>query len=112
MGDFDRLSDFEQLVLLAVVRLDDDAYGVTVRREIERVSGRPASTTATYAALERMEQRALVTSWVGDSTPVRGGRAKKHFRLTSEGAAALHDARTEMERMWEGLEAHPDLEVP
>lgn len=112
MGDTDRLSDFEQLVLLAVVRLDDDAYGVTVRREIETVTGRSASTTATYAALERLEQRGLVTSWVGEATPVRGGRAKKHFRLTTEGATALHEARAEMERMWEGVDAHPDLEVP
>lgn len=112
MGDTDRLSDFEQLILLAVLRLATDAYGVNVRREIERVTRRSVSTTATYAALERMEQRGLVTSWVGEATPVRGGRAKKHFRLTAEGAGALHDARAEMERMWEGLDAHPDLEVP
>ena len=112
MADTGRLSDFEQLVLLAVVRLDDDAYGVTVRREIERVSGRSASMTATYAALERMEQRGFVASWVGEATPVRGGRAKKHFRLTAEGATSLHGARAEMARMWEGLDAHPDLDVP
>lgn len=111
MGDLDRLSDFEQLVLLAVVRLEDEAYGVTVRREIEKRSGRSASTTATYAALERMEQRSLVESWVGEATPVRGGRAKKHFRLTARGAHALRAARAEMARMWDGLDAHPDLEV-
>jgi PadR family transcriptional regulator PadR len=112
MGDTHRLSEFEQLVLLAVVRLDEDAYGVTVCREIESVSGRSPSVTATYAALERMEQWRLVDSWVGEATPVRGGRAKKHFRIRPEGARALHNARAEMERMWEGLDAHPDLEVP
>jgi PadR family transcriptional regulator PadR len=112
MGDPIRLSDFEQLVLLAVVRLEDDAYGVTVRREIEERGGRPVSVTATYGALERMEQRGLVESWIGEATPTRGGRAKKHFRITPEGASALWDARAELHRMWEGLEAHPDLGFP
>ena len=106
------LSDFEQLVLLAVVRLGDDAYGVTVHREIERRTGRSASVTATYAALERMEQRGFATSSIGEATPVRGGRAKKHFEVTPEGALALREARAHMERMWEGLDAHPDLELP
>jgi len=106
------LSDFEQLVLLAVVRLEDQAYGVTVHREIESRTGRSLSVTAAYAALERMEQRGLATSWTGEATPVRGGRAKKHFQVTPQGALALREARADLERMWEGLDAHPDLEVP
>jgi DNA-binding PadR family transcriptional regulator len=106
------LSEFEQMVLLAVVRLEDEAYGVTVHREIESRTGRSASVTATYAALERMEQRGLATSRVGEATPVRGGRAKKHFQITPQGALALREARADMERMWKGLDAHPDLEVP
>lgn len=105
------LSDFEQLVLLAVVRLGQGAYGVTVHREIESRTGRSISVTATYAALERMEQRGLATSSIGEATPVRGGRAKKHFQVTPEGALALREARAHMERMWDGLEAHPDLDV-
>jgi len=111
MGD-GALSEFEQLVLLAVVRLGDDAYGVAVSREIEARTGRSASVTATYGALERMEQRGLTTSWIGDATPVRGGRAKKHFRITSDGALALRQARAHVDRMWEGLADHPDLEIP
>jgi PadR family transcriptional regulator PadR len=106
------LSDFEQLVLLAVVRLGDDAYGVVVHREIERRTGRSVSITATYAALERMEQRGYAVSWTGEASPVRGGRAKKHFRVTPTGASALREARAHLERMWDGLESHPDLEVP
>ena len=112
MSDDAYLTDFEQRLLLAVLRLGEDAYGVTVRKEIESRTGRRASTTATYAALERLEHRGLVSSWVGEATPVRGGRAKKHFAVTPAGAAALRQARRALARMWEGLEAHPDLVGP
>ncbi len=103
------LSGFEELVLLALVRLGEGAYGVAVHQEIESRTGRSASVTATYVALERLEHSGLAVSWVGDATPVRGGRAKKHFRLTPEGALALREARARVDRMWEGLDGHPDL---
>ena len=98
----------EQLVLLALARLRDDAYGVTVRQEIEERSGRPVSIASVYAALDRLERRGLAASWLSEPTPARGGRAKKHFRVTVEGADALEAARAGMERMWEGL----DLRAP
>lgn len=87
MGDVP-LSDSEQLVLLAVVRLGEGACGITVHREMEKRKGRSASVTATYAALKRMEQRGFATSSIGEAAPVRGGRAKKHFEVTPEGALA------------------------
>ena len=74
-----RLGELEQLVLLALVRLGDDAYGVTVRREIARCTGRPASFGTIYATLARLEDKGLVDSWLGDPTPLRGGRRKFSF---------------------------------
>lgn len=103
------LNEIEQLILLALVRLGDDAYGVTVREEIEERAGRAVSIAAVYAALDRLEGRGMVETWLSDPTPERGGRAKKHFRITAGGAQALQAARASMDRMWEGLEGHPDL---
>lgn len=102
--DGDSLNDLEQMVLLALARLGPDGYGVTIREEIERRAGRPVSIAAVYAALDRMERRRLVRSWLSDPTPERGGRAKKHFRIEPAGVALLHEARAAMERMWEGLD--------
>lgn len=103
------LTEFEQLVLLALVRLGEDSYGVTIREEIERRAGRAVSLASAYAALTRMEERGYVGSWVSEPTPVRGGRARKHFRIEAAGAEALRQSRSVMDRMWQGLEAHPDL---
>ena len=105
------LTEFEQLVLLALVRLGEEAYGVTIREEIEDRAGRTVSLAAAYAALERMQQRGYVNSWVSEPQPVRGGRARKHFQIEAAGAQALRASRTAMQRMWDGLEAHPDLEA-
>lgn len=98
------LTDFEQLVLLALARVGDAAYGVTVQAEIEDRTGRQASLAAVYATLGRLEERRLVESWVSPPTARRGGRATKHFRLAPAGARALDEARSAMERMWEGVE--------
>ncbi len=103
------INEMEQLILLALVRLGDDAYGVTVREEIEARAGRAVSIAAVYAALDRLEKRGFVESWVSAPTSVRGGRAKKHFRVTAEGAAAVRGARHRLDEMWQGLELHPDL---
>jgi DNA-binding PadR family transcriptional regulator len=107
----DELNEVEQLILLAIVRLADEAYGVPVRSAIEERAGRSVSLAAVYAALERMEARGHVASWLSDPLPERGGRARKHFRLTAAGARALRESREEMARMWDGLEGHPDLEA-
>ena len=104
-GDFP--GELEQMVLLAVARLEGEGYGVTVRREIERRTGRTVVIGAVYATLERLEEKGLVRSWEGEPTPERGGRAKRHFRIQPEGIRALETARTMMDRLWEGVDFRP-----
>ena len=103
-----RINEMEQLVLLALARLGDDAYGVPVREEIEERAGRPVSIAAIYSALDRLEARGFVDSWLSDPKPERGGRARKHFTITAGGIEALLEAKESMARMWEGLELSPD----
>jgi DNA-binding PadR family transcriptional regulator len=100
------LGDFEQLLLFALLRLKDDAYGVTIRREIEERAGRFVSAGAIYTALERLEAKGLVSSREGDSTPARGGRRKKYYQLEPAGASALRNAYAEIRRMADGIEGH------
>jgi DNA-binding PadR family transcriptional regulator len=104
------ISEFEQLVLLAVAQLGPEAYGMTVSREIESRTGQPVSLAAIYAALGRVEEEGLVSSWVSAPSAQRGGRAKKHFALEPAGARALEESRETMQRMWEGLELSHYLE--
>lgn len=98
------LGEFEQLVLLALVRLGPEAYGATVRREIETRAGRELSISAVYTTLERLEQKGLVRSRVGEPTPQRGGRRRKHFELLPAGAQALKVAYEAFAGMTAGLE--------
>jgi DNA-binding PadR family transcriptional regulator len=97
------LSETEQLVLLALARLGEHAYGVTVRKEIQEQGGRAISIAAVYNALDRLEQGRCASSWYSASTPERGGRARKHFAITAAGVDALREARSVMERMWDGV---------
>lgn len=99
------LGEFEQLVLFALVSLEDDAYGASVRREIEARTGRSVSAGAVYTVLERLESHGLVTSWVGEPTAERGGRRRKHYHLEREGARLLREAHDQMARMADGLTA-------
>ncbi len=101
----DALGEFEQSVLLAIVHLDDDAYGVTVRREIESRTGRSIAVGALYTALDRLERKGFVSSTMSAPTAERGGRSKRHFKVKSAGAKALRQSRDVMTRMWAGLEA-------
>jgi PadR family transcriptional regulator PadR len=103
-----QISEFEQLVLLAVARLGGEAYGMSVSDEIEARTGRSVSLAAIYAALNRLSADGLVSSWTSEPTAQRGGRAKKHFVLEAVGARALQESRSAMDRMWEGLELTPD----
>ena len=98
------LGEFEQLVLIALLRLGPDAYGATVRREIESRAQRELSISAVYTTLERLEQKGLVRSWVGDPTPERGGRRRRHFELSPLGARALKAAYRAFAGMTTGLE--------
>ena len=100
----ERLGSFEQLLLLALLRLGDDAYGVPIRDEIEERTGRVISPGAIYTALDRLETRGLVRSRLGDPTPERGGKRKRHYRLTARGASAVADAHARLAQMAHGLE--------
>jgi PadR family transcriptional regulator len=111
MSRSEHISELEQLVLLALLRQGRDAYGVSIRREIEETGGRSASIAAVYAALDRLQRQRLVTSWLSGPTPERGGRAKKHFKLLPRGATALRESREVMDRMWSGLDSKADPEA-
>ncbi len=97
------LGEFEQIVLLAILRLSDDAYAIPVREEIEARTGRTVSRGALYTALDRLERKGYVSSTQSDPTPQRGGRAKRMFRLERGGAAALKRSRETLARMWAGV---------
>jgi len=98
------LGDFEQLILLGVLRLGADAYGVSIRQEIHRRSGRDVSINAVYTTLDRLERKGLVKSWVGDPTPERGGRRKKFYALRPAGVTALRQAYRAFTAMADGLQ--------
>jgi PadR family transcriptional regulator PadR len=99
----DYLSDFEQLVLLSVLRLGQDAHGGAIRRDLEETARRPVTVASIYVALSRLEQRGLARSWMSDPKPVRGGKARKHYALEPDGIRALREAREVLERMWAGV---------
>jgi DNA-binding PadR family transcriptional regulator len=96
------LTDFELMLLLAALRVDE-AYGVRIAREVERIAGRKVLMGAAYNALDRLEKRGLVISNVGDPTPERGGRAKRYIRVTPEGLHAVKQARRVLESLWTGV---------
>ena len=97
------LGEFEQLILFALLRLGESAYGVSVRQEIEERAGRPVSSGAVYTALGRLEARSFVTSRIGETAPQRGGRRRKYYRLEPAGAAALQRAVVNVRDMSRGL---------
>ncbi len=99
------LGDFEQLVLLGVLRLGDEAYGAAIRQEIHARSGRDVSINAVYTTLDRLEGKGLLRSWVGEPTAQRGGRRRKFYALRPAGADALRLAYHAFTAMARGLEA-------
>ena len=104
----DNLGDFEQLVMLAVLRLDDEAYGTSIREELKVRAERDVSPGAIFTTLERLESRGLVSSRYGEPTAERGGRSKRFYKLTADGRRALTRALRTVRRMVQGLE--PKLE--
>ena len=104
----DNLGDFEQLVMLAVLRLDDEAYGTSIRNELKARAEREVSPGAIFTTLERLESRGLVTSRYGEPTAERGGRRKRFYKLSADGRRALARALRVVRRMVQGLE--PKLE--
>ena len=102
------LGEFELMILLAVIHLGEDAYGVPISRELEKHRGREVSVGSVYAALERLETKRLVASSLGDPTPERGGKAKRYFRITKEGLRQVHETRRVLTRLWQTI---PNLKL-
>jgi PadR family transcriptional regulator, regulatory protein PadR len=100
MTDRSYLGEFELMILLAVIHLGDEAYGVPISRELERHRGREVSVGSVYAALERLESKSLIESSLGDPTPERGGKAKRYFRITKEGLRQIHETRRVLTKLW------------
>lgn len=96
-------SDFEQQVLLTVWRLGEEAYGAAVRDELEARTGRDVAQGAVYVTLVRLEKKGLLRSRMADPTPVRGGKAKRYFRITPEGMEGAREVRHLMDRLWDGI---------
>jgi len=104
MGRIEGLSQLEQFVLLCLIRMEDEAYGVPIHQEIEQRTSRSVSIATVYSALERLEKDGLLVSHLSSPLPERGGRAKRLYRLSVEGATALKRARRVHDSMWEGVE--------
>jgi PadR family transcriptional regulator PadR len=104
MTDRDYLGEFEHIIVLALLRLEDRAYGVTVRQEIEFRIKREVSIGAVYATLDRLESKGYVKSRRGDPTPERGGRSKRFFRVTAKGVTAVNRTQRALQTMSKGLE--------
>src|SRR5580700_5479828 len=111
VGMAELLGTFEQIVLLAVLGLEEEAYGRAVLRAVQAASGddRRVSAGAVYATLDRVEAKGLLSSRIEKGTPARGGRARRFYRLTQTGASALSDARKTLEKMWRGKRWPPEV---
>jgi PadR family transcriptional regulator PadR len=97
------LTDLELMLLIAVLRVGESAYGVTIAREVEQTAGRRISIALVYATLDRLQDRGLVTSWIGEPTPERGGRAKRFFEVTAKGIRQIKDTQAALTALWTGL---------
>lgn len=104
MGKNEHLGEFEQLALLAVMRLGDEAYGARIQQELDATAGRSAAISSIYITLTRLETKGLVASELGGEGEGRGGRPRRYFRLEPAGLAALREARAQLTSMWSGLE--------
>src|SRR5580765_7053516 len=99
----DLLGSFEQAVLLAIVRLREDAYGRAILKEVQQRLERDVAPGAVHATLDRLEQKGLLASKLGSGTPVRAGRARRYYRLLPAGLRALNEARAAVDSIWHGL---------
>ena len=97
------LGEFELIILLTIIRLGDDAYGVPLSRELSKLRGRDVSVGSVYAALDRLELKGLIASSLGESTPERGGRAKRYFRVTEQGLRSVRETRKVLSKLWKSL---------
>ena len=104
MARLPTLGEFEQLVLLAILRLDDHAYGVPIRAEIREHTGREPAPGAVYTTLDRLEDKGLVRSQLGDPTPERGGRAKRYYTVTAKGVHLVTRTQRALQSLVAGVE--------
>ena len=104
----ERLGEFEELVLLCVRQLGEDAHGVAIQELLAQTTSRDATLGAIYAALDRAQRKGLADSWLGEPTAVRGGRAKRHYRVSEAGEDALRESRRVRELLW----SEPELLRP
>jgi DNA-binding PadR family transcriptional regulator len=102
------LGEFEHLIMLAIVRVGPDAYGVSIIEEVEANSGRSVSQAAAYLTLRRLEEKGWIKSKLADPTPERGGRAKRYFGLTQAGIKRLRESRATLLTMWDGIATEID----
>ena len=98
------LGEFEQMVLLAMLRLDDEVYGVPITEEIERRTGRSVSPASVYVTLRRLEKKGMVSSWLGEPIAQRGGKPRRYAKVEPEGIRALRASRQMMDALWQGLD--------
>ena|SRR5215207_6463315 len=103
MASTPTLSNFELMVMLAIIRIGDEAYGVSISREIQETTGSEVLLGSVYDALARLEEKGLITSALGEATPERGGRAKRHFRTTSKGLKLVRDTQQSLVKLWRGV---------
>jgi DNA-binding PadR family transcriptional regulator len=104
----DYLGEFEQMVLLSILRLGHGAYGLAVKEELEAVAGRTVSSGSLYTTLDRMEKKGLLASSTGETTQERGGRPRRYLRVTPDGEALLVRSRSSLLALWSGLEGTLD----
>jgi DNA-binding PadR family transcriptional regulator len=94
------LGEFEELVLLTIAALDENAYGVAIKEDIEKRTDRDLSIGALHSTITRLEEKGLIRSWLGDPTQERGGRRKRNFQLTHQGKVALHNVKELRDELW------------
>ncbi|MFC1628580.1 PadR family transcriptional regulator [Gemmatimonadota bacterium] len=104
MGNTSILGEFEQLILLAILRISGETHTAAIRQEIMDQIGRKVSRGAVYTTLDRLENKGLLSSVMGEPRPVRSGRARRYYAVEPDGLEALNEAREVMEKMWTGLE--------
>ena len=104
MSAIEPLGEFEHIVLLAILRLGDEAYAVPIGEEIQKHTGRAVSRGSIYLTLDRLETKGYLRSRLGDPTPERGGRARRYYALRPRAMAALRDSRRALVSLWQGLE--------
>jgi PadR family transcriptional regulator, regulatory protein PadR len=105
MREHTYLGEFELMILLTIIRLGDEVYGVPLARELSTIRGGDVAVGSVYAALDRLELKGLIASNLGDPSPERGGRAKRYFRVTEQGLKSVRETRRILSKLWKSFPA-------